>query len=424
MTAEKTLNVLLTTQWFTPEPESSRGLAFAKWLQGRGHRVTVLTGFPNYPHGTLYPGYSLKWRQWDDVDGVRVLRVPLYPNHDQSATRRSLNYLSFTAAAAAIGMPMTGNVDVVYAMATPPTTGFPPFLNRVFRRVPYLFNVTDIWPEAVTESGMVAGGLKNRVVARGIDALCRLVYGNAAFVTAISRGYRRILIERGLEPARVHAVFNWVDEELFQPRPRNAELAAKLGLTGKFNFLYGGNFGPFQGIDTIIRAAARLQHIPDIQIALVGTGQLDRELRQLAADIGAKNVHFTGRVDQTLMPEIYSLADVLLIHLNESEYLRATIPSKTQTYLAMGRPIVIAASGDSADVVAESGAGLVVPPRDEEALARAMLDMYNRASAEREALGRRGRQFYLDEMSLEKGAAKIETLLHHAVGATLPSAPI
>src|SRR5271168_1587235 len=125
--------ILCLTQWFTPEPESSRGLPFAKWLQRRGHEVTVLTGFPNYPGGVLYPGYRLRPRQWDEVEGVRVLRVPLYPNHDRSALKRTVNYLSFAAAAALIGLPSIGKVDIIYAMATPPTVGLPPFLKNVFR---------------------------------------------------------------------------------------------------------------------------------------------------------------------------------------------------------------------------------------------------------------------------------------------------
>jgi glycosyltransferase involved in cell wall biosynthesis len=389
-------------------------LSFAKWLRSRGHDVKVLTGFPNYPTGILYPGYQMKWRQWDEVEGVPVLRVPLYPNHDRSAAKRIVNYLTFAASGTLIGMPQAGDVDVVYAMATPPTAGIPAFANLLFRRVPYLFNVTDMWPEAMMESGMVGDGMAVRLARAGVDELCRIVYGNAAFVTSISKGYRRLLIERGLDPRRVRAVYNWVDEELYYPRERNEALAEQLGLTNAFHFIYGGNFGPFQGIDTIIRAAARLEHIPNIRVALVGTGQLDAQLRQLAQDIGATNVHFTGRVDQRVMPDVYALADVLVMHLNDSEYLRATIPSKTQNYLAMQRPIVIAARGDAADLVTEAGAGLATPPGDDEALALAMLDLYERSKDAREELARRGRGYYLRTMSMQHGASEIETLLYRA----------
>lgn len=410
------MRIFLTTQWWSPEPDSSRGLPFARWLQRRGHDVTVLTGFPNYPAGHLYPGYRLKLRQWDETGGVRVLRVPLYPNHDRSAARRILNYASFAFSAAAIGMPAVGDVDVVYAMATPPTVAFPPFLNQVFRRVPYLFNVTDLFPDAVVDSGMMAPGFKRELVRAATSELCRFLYGRAAFVTTISRGYSRLCVERGVvAPERVRTVFNWVDEELFRPLPRDEELAARLGLAGKFNFVYAGNFGPLQGIDTIIRAAVLLKHLPDVQIALVGTGQLDAELRKLAAELGATNVHFTGRLEQAEMPKVYALADVLLVHLNDSEYLRATIPSKTQVSLAVGRPVVLAAYGDAAEIIAESGAGFVCPPSSPAALAEAMTAMYNMSAQERDALAAAGRRYYLDTMSMDHGASEIEALLQQAV---------
>jgi len=408
------LRILLLTQWWYPEPESSRGLPFARWLCRRGHEVIVLTGFPNYPAGRLYPGYEIHWKQWDETNGIKVLRVPLYPNHDRSATKRVVNYMSFALCASAIGMPEVGDVDVVYAMATPPTVGLPSLLNRVIRGVPYVFNITDMWPEAVIDSGMIRNGIKRRAVNGAIDYLCRLVYGSAAELTAISKGYRRMAIEQGFPAERVHAVYNWVDEELFRPVPRNEVLARTLGLAGKFNFLYGGNFGPLQGIETIIRAAVRLQSIPDIQIALVGTGQVDGELRALAADLGASNVHFTGRVDQSIMPEVYALADVLVMHLNESEYLRATVPGKTQVYLACGKPIIIAADCEATEIIRDAGAGLTTPPRDPDALAEAMLQMYGKSQAEREEFGARARHYYQNHMALEHGAPEIESVLMRA----------
>ena len=412
--APRRLRILLITQWWPPEPDSSRGLPFARWLQSRGHDVTVLTGFPNYPSGRLYPGYKMKFRQWDETEGVRVLRVPLYANHDQSALRRIANYASFALSAAAIGMPKVGDVDVVYAMATPPTVAFPPFLNRLFRRVPYLFNVTDLFPEAVLESGMLAPGFKRTMIRAVTEQLCRTLYGRAAFVTSSSPGYSRILVERGLDPERVKTIFNWVDETLFHPLPRNEELAARLGMAGKFNFVYAGNLGPLQGIDTIIRAAVLLKHLPDVQIVLVGTGQLEQSLRQLAADIGATNVHFTGRLDQTEMPEVYAVADALLVHLNDSEYLRATVPSKTQVSLAVARPIVLAAHGDAAEIVRAAGAGVVCPPGSPVALAEAITTMYNTAVTEREKIAAAGRRYYLETMSMDHGAREIEALLLRA----------
>jgi glycosyltransferase involved in cell wall biosynthesis len=408
------MRILCLTQWFSPEQESSRGLSFAKWLQKRGHDVTVLTGFPNYPGGRLYPGYRLRLRQWDEVEGVRVLRVPLYPNHDRSAFKRSLNYLSFAASATIIGLPSIGQVDVIYAMATPPTVGLPPLLRNMYRGVPYVFNVTDVYPEAVVDSGMLNGSHTKWLFDRLIRSLCRLVYGRATFVTAISNGYKEILVERGLSKERVHAVYNWVDEDLFRPVSPDPSLARQLGLEGRFNLIYAGNLGRFQGLHTVIRAAALIQHIPEIQIVLVGTGQLDAELRSLVVELGLTNVRFVGRIDQQSMPQIYSLADGLLIHLNDLSFLRATVPGKTQISLAAGRPILIAARGESVDIILASRGGLACDPENERALADLIMNFFRIPLADREAMGRRAREYYMQHMSMDSGARKIEALLEQA----------
>jgi colanic acid biosynthesis glycosyl transferase WcaI len=409
------MRILCLTQWFTPEPESSRGLPFAKWLQEQGHEVTVLTGFPNYPSGVLYPGYRLRLRQWDEVEGVRVLRVPLYPNHDRSAFRRTLNYLSFAAAAALIGLPSAGAVDVIYAMSTPPTTGLPPLLKKVFQGVPYLINITDIYPESITDSGMVQGTLSQRLFVRLAGLLCNSVYGGAAFVTVISDGFKKILVERGLPEEKIHTVYNSADEGMFHPVPGDAALARELGLEGRFNLIYAGNFGPYQKLDTIIRAAALLQNVPEVQIVLVGSGQLEGELRELAAALKLKNVRFISRVEQHRMPQIYGLADGLLIHLVDRPFLRATVPGKTQTSLAVGRPIIVAARGECADIIGAAGGGFVCDPEDERALADQILRLFQTPKEERELMGRRARAYYLDHFSLHVGAQKIEELLKRAV---------
>lgn len=409
------MNVLCLTQWFSPEPESSRGLPFAKWLQRRGHKVAVLTGFPNYPNGVLYPGYRMRPRQWEELEGVRVLRVPLYPNHDRSALRRSVNYLSFAAAAALIGLPSIGKVDVIYVMATPPTAGLPPLLTRLFSGVPYLFNVTDVWPEAVVDSGMLKGGLAGRVLSRSIEKLCHFVYGQARFVTTISHHCKRLLIDRGLKEDQVHTIYNWVDEDLFRPLPRDPELTRRLGLDGRFNFIYAGNFGPFQDLDTVIRAAALLRHIPEIQILLVGTGQLEKQVRARAAELDLPNVRFIPRMEQREIPAVCSAADVLLVHLIDRPFLRAILPSKVQMCLATRRPVLMAAAGESAEVVREARAGLTCEPENERALAECMEKFYRTRRSDREEMAQRGRQFYLDRMSLDVGARTIEALLERAI---------
>ena len=147
----KAIRVLLLTQWFDPEP-TFKGLVFARELVRQGFEVEVLTGFPNYPGGKLYPGYKLKCLQREHIDGVHITRVPLYPNHDQSALKRVLNYSSFAASALFYGLFVAKRADVIYAYHPPLTVGVVASIMRVFLRIPVVYDIQDMWPDTDRKS--------------------------------------------------------------------------------------------------------------------------------------------------------------------------------------------------------------------------------------------------------------------------------
>jgi colanic acid biosynthesis glycosyl transferase WcaI len=411
------LRAVFLTQWFDPEPGAVRGLPLARWLVGHGHEVKVLTGFPNYPGGRLYPGYRIRLYQREVMDGVPVLRVPLYPSHDASALRRVANYGSFALAAATLGTALIGPGDVCYVYHPPATIGLPAAVLKALRGLPFIYHISDIWPESVVESGMVGSGLPRRLIERTLSVWCRLVYRQAAAITVLSPALKRLLVERGAPGDRIHVIYNWIDEAVFRPVPRDENLARKLGLDTRFNVVYAGNLGPVQGLETAIQAAALLRDLPRVQFVLVGTGQREGELRALAHELRLDNVRFIERRQFWEMPSIYSLADVLLVSLRDLPGIRATIPIKTQVSLACGRPILMAASGDAADIVQKSGAGITCTPEDPLALAEAVVKLSELDEADLDAMGARGRAFYLDEMSLQVGAARTEALLQDVAGA-------
>src|ERR1051326_426872 len=254
------MRVLFLTQWFDPEPGAIRGLPFAKSLMRSGDEVRVLTGFPNYPGGKVHPGYKLRPWQRETIDGVRVLRVALYPSHDGSALGRFLNYGSFALSAATIGVGLSGRADIAYVYHPPPTVGLPAMALKALRGMPCVYHVADMWPESVIESGMIKGKFPRRMADRLLSSWCNLVYSQASEITVLSPGFKRLLIDRGVPASKIHIVYNWTDEEVFRPTARESKLCADLGLAETFNFVYAGNIGAFQGVDTIIRAAARLRH--------------------------------------------------------------------------------------------------------------------------------------------------------------------
>ena len=211
-------------------------------------------------------------------------------------------------------------------------------------------------------------------------------------------------------------IYNWTDELVFCPVQPEQALAGEIGFSGRFNIVYAGNLGPFQGLETVIRAAARVRRESRLQVVLVGTGQCEAALKTLAGELRADNVRFLGRREYRDMPRINALADVLLVHLRDLPFFRGTIPSKTQVALASGRPILMAARGDASDVVRDAGAGAICNPEDPDELADAMLKLSHVDREELDAMGARGRAYYMDRMSLEVGGRLTEALLARGAG--------
>ncbi|HEX6747034.1 MAG TPA: glycosyltransferase family 4 protein [Longimicrobium sp.] len=402
--------VIFVTMTFDPEPGNIRGLPLARWLAGRGYEVRVLTAFPNYPVGRLYPGYRMRPWMREVMDGVPVLRVPIYPSHDTSALRRIWTYLSFALSAATLGVALVGRGDLVYLYDPPPTNGLSALILKLLWRAPVVHHIGDLWPESATDSGFLPQGRVNRLIKSVLGAYCRFLYRRADVITVLSPGFKRILMERGVPEAKLRVVYNWADEETFRPLERDQALAAELGMTGRFNFVFAGNLGYFQGLDTVIRAAAMVRDDPRIQVVVVGTGALEGELKALAAELRADNVRFVARREIWEMPRINALADVLLVHLKDFPFMAVTIPSKTQVSLASGRPVLLGARGDVADLVENAGAGVVVPPEDPAAMAAAMRRMAALPAGELERMGGRGREYYLEHLSLDVAGREMDQI--------------
>jgi len=408
------MKIVFLTQWFDPEPGAIRGLPLAAWLQARGHQVTVITGFPNYPGGKVYPGYRIRWRQWETVDGVKVLRLPLIPNHGSSAVGRTLNYVSFALSSALLGPWFIGQADIVYVYHPPPTVGLAALILKFIRRLPFVYHIADMWPESVVESGMVPRGALTVVIARCIHFWCNTLYRYADTITVLSPGFKRLLTQRGVDPSKIQVVYNWTQDDLFRPVQRDPALAQELGLAERFNVIYSGNLGSFQALETVLSAAERLQDYPDIQIVLAGTGQKECALRSAAR--GMANVRFLGGRPMTEMPQIHALADVLLVHLKDLDFFASTVPSKTQVALASGRPILMGVRGDAADIITEAGAGLTCEPENADAMAAKILELYRMKAEAREQLGANGRAYYLSRMSLDVGGALMEDIFSRVLG--------
>jgi len=402
------MRILYLTQWFEPEP-MIKGVTFARALADRGHEVEVITGFPNYPTGKIYPGYRLALFKREVIDGITVNRVPLYPSHDGSSLNRILNYFSFCASAGLYAATQAGKFDVIYAYP-PPTVGLAAAFAGGLSRKPFVLDIQDLWPDSVLTSGMAGTGR----MAAILNLLCNFVYRNAAKILAQSRGIAGKLVERGVPEDKIATVYNWADEDAAAPSGRHD--LARYGFEGRFNIIYGGNLGRVQGLDTLVRAAhLAAARAPEIQLLLIGDGIESANLAALVAELGADNVRLAPGIPRAEVGDVFAAADVLTLHLWNDPLFEITIPQKTQFYMAMGKPVLIGVKGEAADFVVKAEAGLAVEPQNVEAMADAMVTMARMPRAELEAMGLRGRQAYEAQFSFATAIERTEAVLESAI---------
>jgi len=404
----------MVTQWYDPERGSAAQPGIiSRSLLRRGHRVDVVTGFPNYPSGHLYPGYAVRPYLRETIGGVTVHRVPLYPSHDTNPVRRATNYLSFSAAASVTATWVLRDADAVLVHSTPATVAIPAVVLRVLRRKPYVVHVQDLWPQTVVSSGFVDDARAGRM-ERALHVYCDAVYRRAAAIAVTSPGMAPLIAERGVSEDKIVFVPNWADEASFRPVERDPALAAALGITAAFTVMYAGNFGEFQALDVVVEAADRLHARSDIGFALVGGGVEEARLRRMVAERGLANVTFVGPQPFERMAGILALGDVQLVTLQDVPLFRTTLPSKLQGVLAAGRPVIAAVTGDAAAVVRESGAGEVVRPGSSEELADAVLALAATPSADLTARGTSGRAYYAGRFSEQVVGDRLSALLERA----------
>jgi colanic acid biosynthesis glycosyl transferase WcaI len=408
----------LLTQWFDPEP-TFKGLLFARELVNLGFEVEVLTGFPNYPGGKVYPGYRIRPIQREKIGEVAVTRVPLYPSHSESVIGRLANYLSFSLCAALYGVLVSKRPDVIYSYHPPLTTGFTAVAIRLARGVPVVCDIQDLWPDTLRATGMT----RNQRVLGMIGCACDWFYRRMERLTVLSPGFKRMLVSRGVPESKIEVIYNWADEAALADSARQSSVPLP---PGDFRVLFAGNLGRAQGLDAVLRAARLLLDRGSCaQLVFLGSGVEVEELKALKAQLGVSNVHFLAAVPMTEVGAYLAAADALLVHLRPDELFRITIPSKTQAYMAAGKPIVMGVDGDAADLVVRSGGGIVVQSGSEESIADGIVRMEAMSAENRASMGARAKSFYEAELSVRAGTLRFATIFSelaaHRSGAHAPA---
>jgi colanic acid biosynthesis glycosyl transferase WcaI len=404
------MKILLLTQWFDPEP-CFKGLAFARQLARRGDTVEILTGFPNYPDGKVYPGYRVRPWQVDLMDGFRVCRVALYPSHDRSALRRSMNYASFALASALLGPFLVHRPDVIYVYHPPGTIGLPALLLRWWFSVPVVYDVQDLWPDTIAATGMVS----SLTALKLLDRLSRFVYRHADQVAVVSPGFRSTLISRGVAENRIRVIYNWAPDEVLEPSATLSSSYSKR--TDEFRVVFAGTMGFAQALDAVLEAAAQCAvRVPQARFVFVGGGVDRSRLEMEARKRRLGNVEFISRQPPSAMRAIFDQADALLVHLKDDPLFAVTIPGKTQAYLASGRPLIMAVRGDAARLVERANAGVLAEPENPTSITAAVEKLASLLPEDRERMGAAGRSFYQRELAIDVAVDQFRDLFHRLTG--------
>jgi glycosyltransferase involved in cell wall biosynthesis len=402
------MKLLILSQYYKPEP-IPKPSDLAEQLSRKGHSVSVVTGLPNYPAGVLYPGFRLGLVQRETLDGVKVVRTFELPYHGKSSIGRMLNYLTFMITAP-FGSFFVPRCDVMYVWHPPLTVGVAAWLIARLHGIPFIYDVQDIWPESVVLSGMV----RNKIVIRMLSMLERFIYRRADHIFVVTRGARENLLEKGVNPEKVSVMPHWIDETKSAPidTETRQRIRQTYGWTDKFVILFAGNIGMVQGLDAVVRAAALLPQGGGFLISLIGDGADRQRLRELAKSLDVDDrIEFVDRHPAAEMPALMEASDALLVHLKSAPMAHWVIPTKIFAYLSAAKPILVAMEGAAADLVRDSGAGIVVPPSDAAALAQAICRLRDLPQEDREAMGRRGREYLVTKYSMQTVIAQYEQKL-------------
>jgi colanic acid biosynthesis glycosyl transferase WcaI len=403
------MRILFLSHYFFPEGNAPATRVYEmsrRWVR-MGHEVTVVTCAPSVPRGVVYAGYANRPYQREVVEGIDVRRVWTYLAANEGSGRRIANYLSFllTATVAALATPRP---DVLIATSPQFFCGWAGVLASGLRRVPFVLEIRDLWPESI----VAVGAMRPSRWIRVLEALERRMYAAATRIVTVGEGYRRKLAERGVAAQGVEIVPNGVDLGLFRAGVDASRVRGEFGLGDAFVCAYVGTIGMGCGLDVALRAGLLLRERgrDDVRLLLVGDGAIRERLEREVREAGLSNVVFTGRLDKARMPEVLAASDACLVHLAKRELFTTVLPSKIFEAAAMSRPIVIGVEGFAAELVASAGAGLCIEPENERELVDAVLRLADdRALAAR--LGEAGRSEIAARYDYDGLAARYAELL-------------
>ena len=363
------MNILFLTENFPPETNAAASRVYERacyWVRW-GHTVTVVTCAPNFPRGVLFDGYRNRWHQTEVIDGIRVVRVKTFIAANQGVVLRSLDFLSF-GMCGLIAALFEPRPDVAVATSPQLFAAVAGYGVGALRRLPFVFELGDLWPASIA----AVGAVQNTIALKSLERVELHLYRHAAAVVALTRALKGNLVTRGIPAEKIAVVMNGVDLSRYEPRPRDDTLAQAWGLGDKFVVGYVGTHGMAHALGNVLDAADRMRNATDVCFLFVGAGAERERLVTEATRRGLQNVVFKDLQPKEMMPAVWSLCDVALIHLKNSPLFAGALPSKIFEAMAMGLPMLLAAPEGEASRLVVGNGGIAIPAEDPAALADAV----------------------------------------------------
>lgn len=384
------MRILIISQYFYPEEFKINDLA--REFVNRGHQVSVLTGKPNYPKGEYYEGYQYEGVVKEDYYGAEVIRVPLRKRGAGGGKNLALNYFSFVYNANKYirHNKMEFDAILVYEIS-PITQAYPALYCKKKYGGKVLLWVQDLWPESVT----AAGGVNNRIVLGVLDRMVKRIYSKCDVLLVQSDGFKKSILSKGDFESKIVYAPNWAEDLYLEKKKINEESISAMMPKG-FRVMFAGNVGAAQDVDSIVKAANETRDIPEIKWVIVGDGRARANVEDQAKQLGLSDtVAFLGRHPMEQMPTFFSFADVMVVSLKDEFIFSLTIPAKTQSYMASGKPIVSMLNGEGNRIVEEAECGLTAQSGDYKTLAENVKKLYKANKEDLIQMGQNGLIYYL-----------------------------
>jgi glycosyltransferase involved in cell wall biosynthesis len=399
------MRILILTQYFWPESFRINDIVLS--LRERGHDVSVFTGKPNYPKGIFFEGYTFFNKRVEYWNDIKVFRVPLIPRGKGSGIQLFVNYISFAIFASIKLLFMRNKFDKIFVYEPSPITiGIPGIVAKYKFMAPMYFWVQDLWPESIS----AAGGIKNKSVLAILNWLTKYIYGHSKKVLVQSKAFIPYILNQNIPesklvyyPNSTEDYYNELnaDEDIFKSLPQGKKI------------MFAGNIGESQSFETLLNAALLLKNENiKVQWIILGEGRMKDVVKQRVNELNLQDVfHLLGAYPSTLMPKYFSCADALLVSLKKDRIFSYTVPSKIQSYLACGKPILTSLDGEGSRIIQEANAGFTSPAEDTIALASIIKKFLSLNDQEQKALGKNARKYFCVEFEREMLVDRLESIL-------------